>query len=218
MAAASAFIPLSGVAGVVPLLGIVASIFIGFRNSNAVNRWSEARTLWGAMVANCQSISNALVAVDEGSPEMAATLDRMRRRQVRHAWQVAQRNRLGLLAVETDLPLIVLLPPTRSARWHGLGDAIPAGRGGILPVLPLNAALDAVAGCSVLVGVDGGMMHAAVGFGRPTVGLFGPTDPRIWFRTSKVGYSLVMLIEYTNQSGEAGFARPDLNLGIFRQT
>ena len=89
MAAASAFIPLSGVAGVVPLLGIVVSIFIGFRNSNAVNRWSEARTLWGAMVANCQSISNALVAVDEGSPEMAATLDRMRRRQVRHAWQVA---------------------------------------------------------------------------------------------------------------------------------
>jgi putative membrane protein len=89
MAWLSTVVPLQGFATVVPLLGVVVSIFIGFRNSNAFNRWWEARTLWGTVVANCRALNNALVAVDDGSAPMAVTLDRMRRRQVRHAWQLA---------------------------------------------------------------------------------------------------------------------------------
>ena len=77
-----------GAATIVPLLGVVVSIFIGFRNSNAYNRWWEARTLWGTVVGNCRAISNALIAVDDCSDEMAVVVDRMRRRQVRHAWQL----------------------------------------------------------------------------------------------------------------------------------
>ena len=82
-------IALQGAATIVPLLGVVVSIFIGFRNSNAYNRWWEARTLWGTVVGNCRAISNALIAVDDCSDEMAVVVDRMRRRQVRHAWQLA---------------------------------------------------------------------------------------------------------------------------------
>jgi len=78
-----------GAATIVPLLGVVVSIFIGFRNSNAYNRWWEARTLWGTVVGTCRAISNALIAVDDCSDEMAVVVDRMRRRQVRHAWQLA---------------------------------------------------------------------------------------------------------------------------------
>ena len=78
-----------GAATIVPLLGVVVSIFIGFRNSNAYNRWWEARTLWGTVVGNCRAISNALIAVDDCSDEMAVVVDRMRRRQVRHAWRLA---------------------------------------------------------------------------------------------------------------------------------
>lgn len=89
MVVVSMFVPLDGVAAVVPLLGIVVSVFIGFRNSNAFNRWWEARTLWGSVVGNCQAISNALVAVDDGAAPMGTALDRMRRRQVRHAWRLA---------------------------------------------------------------------------------------------------------------------------------
>ncbi|MGV1088729.1 MAG: bestrophin family ion channel [Mycobacterium sp.] len=74
---------------VVPLLGVVVSIFIGFRNSSAYNRWWEARTLWGAVIGNSRSVSNALIAVDDRTPEMAVISDRMRRRQVRHAWRLA---------------------------------------------------------------------------------------------------------------------------------
>lgn len=82
-------IPLQGAAAAVPLLGVVVSIFIGFRNSAAFNRWWEARTLWGTLVGNCRAIDNALTAVDNCTPEMAVVTDRMRRRQVRHAWQQA---------------------------------------------------------------------------------------------------------------------------------
>lgn len=79
----------AGAAAVVPLLGVVVSIFIAFRNSSAYNRWWEARSLWGAVIANCQALGNALIAVDNRTPEMAVVTDRMRRRQVRHAWHLA---------------------------------------------------------------------------------------------------------------------------------
>lgn len=78
----------SSAAAIVPLLGVVVSVFIGFRNSNAYNRWWEARTQWGTVVGNCRAINNALTAVDDTSDAMAPILDRMRRRCVRHAWQL----------------------------------------------------------------------------------------------------------------------------------
>ena len=74
---------------VLSVLGIAASIFIGFRNSNAYNRWWEARTLWGAVIINCRALHNDLTGVDNASNAMAPALDRLRRRQVRHAWQLA---------------------------------------------------------------------------------------------------------------------------------
>ncbi|HNF06854.1 MAG TPA: bestrophin family ion channel, partial [Mycobacterium sp.] len=74
---------------VLSVLGIAASIFIGFRNSNAYNRWWEARTLWGGIIINSRALHNTLCSVDTGAPAMCSTLDRMRRRQVRYVWQLA---------------------------------------------------------------------------------------------------------------------------------
>jgi len=100
----SAVIPFQAAAAVVPLLGVVVSIFIGFRNSTSFNRWWEARTLWGTLVGNCRALGNAFVAVDDCSPEMAVALDRMRRRQVRHAWQLAaELRRVPVAAAVRDL-------------------------------------------------------------------------------------------------------------------
>lgn len=82
-------VDLQAIAGVVPLMGIVVAIFIGFRNRNAYNRWWEARTLWGGVVVNARSLNYALIAYQDGTAEMAAICDRMRRREVRHAWQLA---------------------------------------------------------------------------------------------------------------------------------
>lgn len=91
---------LQDASAIVPLLGVVVSIFIGFRNSNAFSRWWEARTLWGTVVGNCRAFENGLVAVDDCSPDMAVATDRMRRRQVRHAWQLAAELRRHPVAPE----------------------------------------------------------------------------------------------------------------------
>ena len=74
---------------VLSVLGIAASVFIGFRNTTAYNRWWEARTLWGAIIINSRTLHNGLTSVDTGAPGMAPILDRMRRRQVRYCWQLA---------------------------------------------------------------------------------------------------------------------------------
>jgi putative membrane protein len=104
MALLSDKVAFQGAAAIVPLLGVVVSIFIGFRNSNAYSRWWEARTLWGTIVGNCRAISNALIAVDDCSEEMAVIVDRMRRRQVRHAWQLAaELRRVPVLPGVVDL-------------------------------------------------------------------------------------------------------------------
>ena len=76
-------------AAVLSVLGIGASVFIGFRNTTAYNRWWEARTLWGSIIINSRALQNGLTSVDDGSPAMAEILDRMRRRQVRYCWQLA---------------------------------------------------------------------------------------------------------------------------------
>ncbi len=76
-------------AAVLSVLGIGASVFIGFRNTTAYNRWWEARTLWGSIIINSRALQNGLTSVDDGSPAMADILDRMRRRQVRYCWTLA---------------------------------------------------------------------------------------------------------------------------------
>jgi len=74
---------------VLSVLGIGASVFIGFRNTTAYNRWWEARTLWGSQIINSRVLYNGLTSVDDGSAAMAVILDRMRRREVRYCWQLA---------------------------------------------------------------------------------------------------------------------------------
>ncbi len=76
-------------AAVLSVLGIGASVFIGFRNTTAYNRWWEARTLWGGIIINSRTTHNGLTSVDSGSPVVAETIDRMLRRQVRYCWQLA---------------------------------------------------------------------------------------------------------------------------------
>ena len=54
-------------AAVLSVLGIAASVFIGFRNTNAYNRWWEARTLWGSIIINSRATHNGLCSVDTGA-------------------------------------------------------------------------------------------------------------------------------------------------------
>jgi len=90
-----------------------------------------------------------------------------------------------LLLDRTARRLLVIQAPGRGGDWDSLQTLIPEDRGGLLPVRPLPGVLGTLAEAAVVVAVDGGIMHAAVGLGRPTVALFGPTEPGIWFPYSR---------------------------------
>jgi len=47
-----------------------------------------------------------------------------------------------------------------------------------LPIRTVAAVLDA---CAAVIANDGGILHLAVALGKPTVGIFGPTEPEVWF-------------------------------------
>jgi len=57
----------------------------------------------------------------------------------------------------------------------------------VLPPLPLSTVFGVLNRGRGTVAVDGGVMHASVALGRPTVAIFGPTDPDIWFPYDHLG-------------------------------
>ena len=73
---------------VVSIMGITVSIFIGFRNTQAIGRWWEARQLWGAIVNHSRNWSDILTSL---LPEehLADTHGRnLVRYQVAMVWQL----------------------------------------------------------------------------------------------------------------------------------
>jgi putative membrane protein len=73
---------------VVSIMGITVSIFIGFRNTQAMSRWWEARQLWGAIVNHSRNWSDILTSL---LPEehLADTHGRnLVRYQVAMVWQL----------------------------------------------------------------------------------------------------------------------------------
>jgi len=59
--------------------------------------------------------------------------------------------------------------------------AASLGAARLLPLQPLRSVASVLASCDAVVSNDGGILHMAVAVGRPTVGVFGPTEPDIWF-------------------------------------
>jgi ADP-heptose:LPS heptosyltransferase len=82
---------------------------------------------------------------------------------------------------------VLLAPPGGAGDYAAAVDAVPDGRGGLIGPLSLRDALAAVGAARELVSVEGGVMHAGVAMGVPTVGLFGPTDPDLWFPYEDLG-------------------------------
>jgi len=94
------------------------------------------------------------------------------------------RDLAGRLESADGQPPVILCPPS------GPGDL--AGLPGLLPPLPLPTALQVVAAADRLVSADGGIMHASVAYGVPTLALFGPTDPVLWFPYENLGLYRVL--------------------------
>jgi ADP-heptose:LPS heptosyltransferase len=62
----------------------------------------------------------------------------------------------------------------------------------LLPVLPLRQLASVQQHLRVFVSNDCGVMHLAVAAGTPTIGLFGPSQPRIWFPYHQSGGHLAL--------------------------
>lgn len=83
----------------------------------------------------------------------------------------------GLDAEKTG-PLLVVRPPGAV----GMAEEVAAAGGGrLLPALSIEDLSLLLSRAGLFVGNDGGVLHMAVAHQVPTVGLFGPTEPDIWF-------------------------------------
>ena len=72
----------------VAVLGIAMSIFIGFRNTQAISRWWEARTLWGSVVNKSRVWADGLRGLLNDQQWSSSRIQHMVRLQVAIVWQL----------------------------------------------------------------------------------------------------------------------------------
>jgi len=98
-----------------------------------------------------------------------------------------------MIARRLDARVVVIAGPGE----EGIARAVARGAGGGASVLsprPIREAAAAMKACSAVVANDGGILHLSVALGIPTVGVFGPTEPEIWFPYAGRGaYALATL-------------------------
>ncbi|MEB3234186.1 MAG: bestrophin family ion channel [Cyanobacteriota bacterium] len=70
------------------ILGIAVSVFLAFRNTQAINRWWEARGHWGGLVNQSLSWRDLLMALLGSSREQRRDLQRLLQLQVLAVWLV----------------------------------------------------------------------------------------------------------------------------------
>ena len=107
-------------------------------------------------------------------------------------WPAAHwRSLLAALSAGPGPEVRILVAPGREKQWAelgaGLGEGLPSARVSVLPAMNLAAVRRQLAGARGLISVDGGVMHMGVAVGTPTLALFGPTDPAIWFPYERMG-------------------------------
>ena len=73
---------------VVSIMGITVSIFIGFRNTQAIGRWLEAAQLWGAVVNHSRNWTDILSSLLPKEDLMSTHGRNLVRYQVAMVWQL----------------------------------------------------------------------------------------------------------------------------------
>ena len=72
----------------VAVLGIAMSIFIGFRNTQAISRWWEARTLWGSVVNKSRGWADGLRGLLNEQQWRSSRTQQLVQLQVAMVWQL----------------------------------------------------------------------------------------------------------------------------------
>ena len=94
-------------------------------------------------------------------------------------WPTEQAVALVQQLVDARFCVALSTAPSRPEPSRLVAEAVPAAVP--VPVLPLRELLGLIAAVDAVVAVDGAIGHCAVALGRPTLALFGPTQPEIWF-------------------------------------
>jgi ADP-heptose:LPS heptosyltransferase len=84
---------------------------------------------------------------------------------------------VGRLARDGHAPVVVPGPDDAALRAALAGAVEPRH---VAPATDLLELADLLGTCRILVGTDNGARHLAAALGKPTVTLFGPTDPSGW--------------------------------------
>ncbi|UCG52865.1 MAG: glycosyltransferase family 9 protein [Candidatus Latescibacterota bacterium] len=102
-------------------------------------------------------------------------------------WPIPQYAELGRrLADNHGLRLVVFSGPGEGSYQSELRDLL-GERAVYLPTLPIRETAALVESLDGIVVCDGGIMHLSVAVGTPTVGIFGSSEPDIWFPYEEFG-------------------------------
>jgi heptosyltransferase-2 len=92
-------------------------------------------------------------------------------------WPVEHYAALARLAQQQDYTVAMLGAPRDAQTGEAIAAQAP-GSINLCGATQLSEAIALLAGCSGAVCNDSGLMHVAAALGRPTVGVYGSTDPR----------------------------------------
>ena len=95
-------------------------------------------------------------------------------------WPIDSFVRVADLLVEHGWRVAFVIGPAEQERMSPAARSMLADRFTVLAGLSLPELLAAMSAADVFLGNDSGPSHLAAALGRPTVALFGPTDPAVW--------------------------------------
>lgn len=108
------------------VFGVALSLFLGFRNNAAYDRWWEARRLWGGLLADARSIAREAVVFLHDPQDRHRLLTAMR--AFLHQHRCALRGLPPDAAALRDAPGAPTPDATLDAMSSHLADALTAGR------------------------------------------------------------------------------------------
>jgi putative membrane protein len=119
------------------MLGIAVSIFVAFRNTQAINRWWEGRVLWGAITNQTRHWRDCLQALLGPDAELVGSGLAARRQsllelqvlqvwllnfELRNYWRPDARDAVDGLCHGLKLPVSISLQETMKLRASGIGE------------------------------------------------------------------------------------------------
>ena len=120
-----------------PMLGIAVSIFVAFRNTQAINRWGEGRVLWGAITNGSRHWRDSLQALlgpeaefeGSGLAQAKQALLELQVLQVwllnfelRNYWRSDARKAVDGLCHGMNLPVLITLQETMKLRASAISE------------------------------------------------------------------------------------------------